>query len=179
MAAAVAGHGTPMSHPPLDMARLERFDNHDNADNDLIQRRKRLRSRIIRLLAGITLAIIAGTGLYSFRDPIHDAALHIAATVRHEVRTHFADGIDSDAILPFFKDIFLGQDRPAASPEGITAAVTANTAAFLYTVELADGGRIEGKDISVDGETVTIADDSGVKVQVDRNRVVRITKMPL
>ena len=179
MAAAVAGHGTPMSHPPLDMARLERFDNHDNADNDLIQRRKRLRSRIILLLAGITLAIIAGTGLYSYRDPIHDAAGHIAATVRHGVRTHFADGIDSDAIIAFFKDIFSGQDRPAASPEGITAAATANAAAFLYTVELADGGRIEGKDISVDGETVTIADDSGVKVQVDRNRVVRITKMPL
>ena len=161
------------------MARLERFDNHDDAGNDLIQRKKRLISRIIKLFAGLALVVVAATGLYAFRDPIHDAAGHVAATVRHGVRTHFADGIDSDAIVPFFKDIFSGQDRPAASPERTTATATDAAAAFLYTVELADGGRIEGKNISVDRETVTIADDSGVKVQVDRNRVVRITKMPL
>ncbi|MBB5346713.1 hypothetical protein JWG42_02605 [Desulfoprunum benzoelyticum] len=179
MAAAVAVHGNPMSHPPTHMARLERFDNHTDAANDLVQRKKRLISRILLIFAVAILALITGTGLYSFRHPIHDAAVHVAATVRHGVSTHFADGVDSQAIVPFLKDIFSGQYRSAASPQEITAVGADTAAAFLYTVELTDGGRIEGKNISVDRETVTIADDSGVKIQVDRNRVVRITKMPL
>jgi len=161
------------------MTRLERFDNHNYDHNDLIRRKKRLILRTIMLFAGLTLVIVAATGLYLFRDPIHDTADHVAATVRNGIRTHFPDGVDSDAIVPFLKDIFGGQGSPSASPRGTPATgATDAAAAFLYTVELTDGGRIEGKTISVDQETVTIADDSGVKVQVGRNRVARITKLP-
>jgi len=160
------------------MTRLERFDNRHYDENDPISRKKRLISRIILFLAVITVSIIAGSSLYIFRDPIHQASKGVSTPLQAGIKTHFADGVRMNAIVPFLRDVFTDRNSPAASPQDNPKAVgSADT--FLYTVELTDGGRIKGKSITVDRETVTISDDSGVKVQVDRNRVVRITRLPL
>ena len=161
------------------MTRPVRFDNRHYDQTDQGRGRKRLIARIILILVIVALSIVAGAGLYSFRTPVHDTAAGIATTVREGIRTHFADGFSIGAVVPFLKDLFSGRDSPAPSPGDIGETKTNTSAAFLYTVELTDGGRIEGRQVEVGQDTVTISDDSGVKVQVDRDRVARISKMPL
>lgn len=158
------------------MTRLERFDNRQYGENDPISRKKRLISRIILFLAVITLSIIAGSGLYIFREPIKKTSTGVSTMLQAGIKTHFADGFNMDAFIPFLQDVFTGRKTPAAVPPDSLKAVNGT---FHYTVEVTGGGRIEGRGIKFDKETVTVSDESGVKVQIDRDRVVRITRTPL
>ncbi|MGW8157774.1 MAG: hypothetical protein ACWGKN_04525 [Desulfoprunum sp.] len=98
------------------MTGLERFDNRHYDETDPISRKKRLISRIILFLAVFTVSVIAGSCLYIFRDPIHQASRGVSTTLQAGIKTHFADGFNTDAVIPFLQDVFTGRNTPAASP---------------------------------------------------------------
>ena len=50
---------------------------------------------------------------------------------------------------------------------------------FLYTIELANGGKIEGRVIEIGENIVTVTDEKGVQIRVSKNGVSRITKIRL
>jgi hypothetical protein len=90
------------------------------------------------------------------------------------MRRHFAQGVSVDAVIGFFHELRTGEKSSRQNiPE------TDTSAEYLYTVELADGGRVEGRLITVGEETVTVTDNMGVAVEIARNRIARITRIRL
>lgn len=134
----------------------------------------------------LAVAVLFGTGLalFSGRDALQRVYGHVSTGVQAALERHFPEGQDSRDLLRRLKDMWPGGKPSPASPsvgvEDRDANVDQETpGGFLYTLELLDGGKIEGKTIEIGREVITVTDDQGVVIRVNRDRVIRITKIPL
>lgn len=152
---------------------LEKFDNNlPPADDALPERRRRRKSAAVWLLA--VLAVLAGAGALFVNESAIRTVREAAAPAASALRRHFAGGFSMEAISHLLAEIRTGKAQSrqhAPDPEA--------TATLLYTVELKDGGRVEGRSISFGKDTVTVTDEMGVSMEVARERIARITTMPL
>jgi hypothetical protein len=163
---------------------LRKYSNHPpEEDGTGESRRKKWRGFLFLALA-LAILLFSGFALFSGRDALQRAYNHISTGVQAGLERHFPGRQDGRDILQRLKDMWPGGKPPAASPpvrlEGRDANVDQGTPArFLYTLELLDGGKIEGKSIEIGKEVITVTDDQGVVVQVNRDKVIRITKIRL
>lgn len=152
---------------------LEKFDNHLPPEDE---RRpgwiRRWKSAVI--LALIVLAILVGAGAVFRDDSVIHTVRNISTATIASLRRHFAHGLSRKAVTDFLHEIRSGEMSSRRNiPE------TNTSAEYLYTVELADGGRVEGRIITVGEDKVTVTDDMGVAVEIARSRIARITRIRL
>jgi hypothetical protein len=163
---------------------LRKYSNHPPAGDDAAESKRRKRRGALFLT--LALAVLFGTGfaLFSCRDALQRAYSHISTGVQAGLERHFPGRPDGRDLLQKLKELWPGEKHPATSPpvilEGRDASAFQGTSdGFLYTLELLDGGKIEGKTIEIGKEVITVTDDQGVVVRISRNRVNRIIKIPL
>ena len=152
---------------------LEKFDNHLPPEDDRQPGWKRKwKSALLATL--IVLAILVGVGAVLLDGSITRTVHNISTATIASMRRHFAHGVSRDAVSDFLREIRSGEK---SSRQNIPATDTSDE--YFYTVELADGGRVEGKIITVGKETVTVTDDMGVAVEIAGSRITRITRIRL
>ncbi|KAB2890562.1 MAG: hypothetical protein F9K32_08200 [Desulfobulbaceae bacterium] len=151
---------------------LEKFDNHLPPEGDLRPRwQRRWKSAVLCFF--LVPALLVGVGA-AVRHDLFTSATHSLSTAIASMERHFAHGVSREAVVDFLRDLGPGENSSRQSiPESDTSAQ------FLYTVELADGGRVEGRVITVDRETITVTDKRGVVIEIARSRVARITRIRL
>lgn len=152
---------------------LEKFDNHLPPEDDRQPGWKRKWKSAV-LVTLIVLAILVGAGAVLLDDSVTRTVHNISTATIASMRRHFAHGVSRDAVSDFFREIRSGEKSSRQNiPE------TDTSAEYLYTVELTDGGRVEGRIITVGEGKVTVTDDMGVAVEIARNRIARITRIRL
>ena len=132
----------------------------------------------------LAILLFSGFALYICQDALQRTYNQISTGVQASLERHFPGRPDGRDLFQKLKEMWPGEKHPPASPpvilEGRDASVHQGTSdVFLYTLELLDGGKIEGKTIEIGKEVITVTDDQGVVVQVNRDRVIRVTKIRL
>ena len=151
---------------------LERFDNHLPPEGDRRSRWQR-NWKFALLWFFIVPVLLVGVGAV-VRDDLFTSAAHNLSTAIASMERHFAHGVSREAIGDFLRDLRPGEK---SSRQNILEPDTPAT--FLYTVELADGGRVEGRVITVGKDTIAVTDDRGMVIELARSRVARITRIRL
>jgi hypothetical protein len=163
---------------------LRKYSNHPPEDkNSASGKRKKWRGFLFLALA-LAILLFSGFALYIGRDALQRTFNQISTDVKAGLERHFPGRPDGRDLLQRLKEMWPGEKHPASSSavilEGRDANVDKGTSdGFLYTLELLDGGKIEGKTIEIGKEVITVTDDQGVVVRISRNRVNRITKIQL
>lgn len=156
---------------------LRKYSNYPSDDNFQSEYRKRKIRRIVTFVIALLLVAITVFAAFTFRDQLFSAYSRIGVEFRTSLEKVTDQRDENQSIFKTIKDILTGSKT--ASPSADTAAPDASPDGFLYTVELTNGGRIEGKTVKIDKEIITVTDDKGVEMKVSRGEVSRITKIRL
>jgi hypothetical protein len=150
---------------------LEKFDNRQSPEEapEPAWRRKWQPAVILIILI---LSILAGAGAFLLNGSVTRTVKETSSFTVSALRRHFAHGISKEAVKNLFEEI-----RTGKSPSLHDNSATDSSAEFIYTIELKDGGRVEGRTITVGKDKVTVTDDMGVAIEVTRDRIARITRM--
>jgi hypothetical protein len=163
---------------------LRKYSNHPPESNTSAAGKRKKWRGVLFLALALAILLFSGFALYKGQDALQRTFKQISTVVQVGLERHFPEKPDGQNLLQRLKDMWPGGKPPASSPpvrlEGRDANVDQRTpGVFLYTLELFDGGKIEGKTIEIGKEVITVTDDQGVVVQVNRDRVIRITKIRL
>jgi hypothetical protein len=156
---------------------LRKYSNYPSDDNFQPEYRKRKFRRIITFVIALLLVAMTVFAAFTFRTPLLSAYSRIRLEFQESLKKFTDQRDENQSIFQTIKDILTGSKT--ASPSADTAAPDASPGGFLYTVELTNGGRIEGRAVKIDKEIITVTDDKGVEIKVSRGEVSRITKIRL
>jgi hypothetical protein len=155
---------------------LRKFNNYPAGDEPLPHSRWRKFRRVITAIV-ILLMTITGYAIFTFHDPLILEYTRISQNLREELLSFLERKGKSHPFFQAVKDIIPGPGTSSTSAD--TSAAEKSVEEFLYTVELMDGGRIEGRTLKIGKETITVTEDSGVEVKVAKTGVSRISKRSL
>lgn len=128
------------------------------------------------IILGLGIAA-AGFAVYTFRSPLGATYSRVSTELR-PVLQKFSDSNDEN--LTFFQRLKgLLQDSATSTKSTVVSPPANPTESFLYTVELKNGGKIEGRAVEIKKDIVLVTDDKGVQIEVSRDGVSRIKKIRL
>jgi hypothetical protein len=155
------------------------YNNHHPAENDLVENGRKRWSRF--LLAGIILGLLllVGSGVFIARSSLQKTYTRIATTATIAFENYFSKDSGGRSLGQILKNLWADAPKRPAIPAPAPLQQEDVAAGFLYTIELIDGGKIEGKVIKIGETSISVSDDKGLEIQVSKSRVARISKMPL
>lgn len=158
------------------ISMLRKFNNRSPEKDAFSEsRRGSIRGNAVKTIL-ILAAIIAGIAAYVSRDYLRQVYSRIAMEM-HTSFEKYSQGAADQSFFERIRDIWSDSKIPPASPSSPEPQERPED--FLYTVELLDGGKIEGKAVEVGGETVTMTDEKGLEIRVDKAKVAGIKKIRL
>lgn len=158
---------------------LRKFNNHPPENNDSAER-KPSKGFGFHLTAVLILGIIllVGGGIFFTHEPLQKIYTHISTVANTSFKRFFRHEPTGPSLFQALKNLWpdskgseISQPVPPESnnvPEN-----------FLYTLELTDGGKIEGTVIKVGEKIITVTDEKGLEIKINKSRVTRISKIPL
>jgi hypothetical protein len=114
-----------------------------------------------------------GFAIYFYRAPLYSASTSLVEKFLNQ--EGIADKASAVHSLPeFLQTLVPNQDNSSTAR---TQIIPDTAQSYFYTVELKDGGKIEGRTINIEKASITIIDDRGIKIQIPHQHVSRITKI--
>ncbi|MDP3478633.1 MAG: hypothetical protein Q8R88_02605 [Desulfoprunum sp.] len=156
---------------------LRKYSNHPPEEGHL-PGSKRQKYRVFIVTTSIVIVlVVTGVTLFTTCEPLRQ--------VYHRIATEIHTGLEKDStgksanssFFQLFNRIWPVTKTSPTSPEIPEQQNTSED--FLYTIELANGGKIEGKAIEIEENIITVTDEKGVQIRVSKNGVSRITKIRL
>lgn len=122
----------------------------------------------------VLLLTITGYALFTFRAPLLSIYTRISQELQADLFRFLERKGQTHSFFQAVKEFIPGAGTSPAPAD--TSALEKSTEEFFYTVELTNGGRIEGRTLKIDRESITVTDERGVEVKVARSRVSRMSK---
>ncbi len=131
----------------------------------------------------LAILVFSGVALYVGREALQRTFQRISTGVQAGIERHFPGMPDGSDLLRRLTEMWPGEKHSAASMPAKRKGRDATgqqemSGNFLYTVELLDGGKVEGKTVEIGKGVITVTDDQGLVLRINRNRVHRISKIP-
>jgi len=156
---------------------LRKFNNYPTGDNSQPHSTWRKIRRGIVMVTVVLLLMIASYALFTFRAPLLSAYTRISQELQIDLLRFLERKGETHSFFQAAKEFISGAGTSPAPAD--TSVPEKSTEEFLYTVELTNGGRVEGRTLKTDKESITVTDERGVEVNVARSRVSRVSKRPL
>ncbi len=156
---------------------IRKYSNHPPEDDALPENKRHIVRGFATAISIFLVLGLIGTAVFIFRGSLEQVYSRIAAAVRPGLAGHATLKESSQSLFQVLSDIWPGPKDPSAPLSLPQQQDTVND--FLYTVELTNGGKIEGKSIEVGKAIVTVTDEKGVQIRVARGNVRRISKIRL
>lgn len=156
---------------------LRKFNNYPTGDNSQPQSKWRKIRRGIVMAIAVLLLTITGYAFFTFRAPLLSTYTRISQELQADLFMFLERKGQTHSFFQAVKEFMPGAGTSPAPAD--TSTPEKSTEEFLYTVELTSGGRIEGRTLKIDKESITVTDEKGVEVNVARSRVSRVSKRPL
>ena len=156
---------------------LRKFNNYPPDDDSLpCSKWRKTRQGIVTAIVVLSLTI-AGYFLFTFHPLLRSTYSRIYQNLQVNLLNFLERKGEDHAIFQKVKEIIPASGNSPAPADNSFPDKSAEE--FHYTVELTNGGRIEGRTLKIGERTITVTDDSGVEVQVAKGRVSRISKRSL
>lgn len=156
---------------------IRKYSNHPPEDNALPKNKRQIIGGFVAVISIFLVIGLIGTALFIFRGSLEQGYSRIAAAVQPGLAGHATLKESSQAFFQMLSDIWPGPKDPSA-PLSLPKQQDGGND-FLYTVELTNGGKIEGRAIELGKAIVTVTDEKGVQIRVARGDVRRISKIRL
>lgn len=157
----------------------KQYNNHYPEENDRLEKGSKRWSRFLILGIALGLLLVTVSGLFIARGSLQKTLNHIATTARNSFERYFPQDSDGRSLSRMLKNVWSDALKSPAAPVPASLKQDDVAAGFLYTIELIDGGKIEGKVIKIGETSITVSDDKGLEIHVSKSRVTRISKTPL
>ena len=156
---------------------LRKYSNHPPKESHL-PGSKRQKYRVFIVIASIVIVlVVTGVALFTTCEPLRQVYHRIATEIHTSLEKDSTGKSADSSFFQLFSRIWPGMKTSPTSPEILEQHNTSED--FLYTIELANGGKIEGRVIEIGENIVTVTDEKGVQIRVSKNGVSRITKIRL